>query len=527
MFQNAFKKLLGLNQNNKYQAGTYGGNISSSTTLKKPIASTPKPIQYSSPVQKQTLGKGSTIPSASSYTGTTYTANPNTIPGTTVQGAKQTLGTVKPSTPQGQPQPSQPNQPQQSQGQTISDLLNAQQNNAATSLANRQALLDKQYADNEAYAKQQYDTLASDASSDIATNTQRFNEQKANAMADIQAQRALADKQRGTTETGYGEAQRALAEDRRQRMGQREKQYAALGTIDSYGTGSFQQANTNDETAYNKLTNTNLMQKQAALDQIETNFVQYDQQVRGKVQEMDATLTDLVTKFNRAMRDGQTATAQALRESYNQIQTDKADLLDTFDNLKTQIEATKIEYQTALAETEKENKAKLDEYNKTSDSFRLTGQPQTLNDIMFTSKYTPEYAKNYTSILKDQMGATGKADEVNQLSTIVGELLRSDTKPISGLMQVGGMVPGSSAQLTKNKLAQLQSLLSLENRQKLKGSGAISDFEAKTLAAAASALGSNLSDEALRGELMKLQQAFASRGGQDAGYSNDPLGLGF
>ncbi len=68
--------------------------------------------------------------------------------------------------------------------------------------------------------------------------------------------------------------------------------------------------------------------------------------------------------------------------------------------------------------------------------------------------------------------------------------------------------PGSNEQIVKNKLEQLKQSLSLENRQQLKGSGAISDFEAKMLEKASSSLGSNLSNEDAKTVLKEIKNAF-------------------
>jgi hypothetical protein len=67
---------------------------------------------------------------------------------------------------------------------------------------------------------------------------------------------------------------------------------------------------------------------------------------------------------------------------------------------------------------------------------------------------------------------------------------------------------GSDAQLALNQYEQIRNLLSLDSREKLKGTGAISDFESKMLAASASALGRNLSDADFKAELQKIRDIF-------------------
>lgn len=88
---------------------------------------------------------------------------------------------------------------------------------------------------------------------------------------------------------------------------------------------------------------------------------------------------------------------------------------------------------------------------------------------------------------------------------VIDKLINSDTNAISGVPSLSAFVPGTDAQKTKNLYDQLKGMLSLENRTQLKGSGAISDFESKTLEKAASSLGRNLSDKDFKATLQDLK----------------------
>jgi hypothetical protein len=88
---------------------------------------------------------------------------------------------------------------------------------------------------------------------------------------------------------------------------------------------------------------------------------------------------------------------------------------------------------------------------------------------------------------------------------VVDDLLSLDTKPITGILQVGAKIPGNPAKLTEAKYKQLKGMLSLENRTMLKGTGTISDYESKLLADASSALDRNLSDEDFRTVLQEVR----------------------
>lgn len=127
-------------------------------------------------------------------------------------------------------------------------------------------------------------------------------------------------------------------------------------------------------------------------------------------------------------------------------------------------------------------------------------------------------------ILENQK-KTASAQAKSPIIDTVKQLLDQDTKGITGAAQIGdgiGNIPsnildavtGRKSQNTKNIYDQLQGLLSLENRDKLKGSGAISDFEFKVLQQAASKLGRNTSDTDFR---KALDELYTNLGGKASG----------
>ena len=105
---------------------------------------------------------------------------------------------------------------------------------------------------------------------------------------------------------------------------------------------------------------------------------------------------------------------------------------------------------------------------------------------------------------------------------VVNELLNNKSLgAISGVPALTAFIPGTSAQLAKNQYNQLKGILSLENREKLKGSGAISDFEFKVLSEAATSLGRNLSDADFKKQLEKVRDVFEGKYAQtNAGATN-------
>ena len=126
--------------------------------------------------------------------------------------------------------------------------------------------------------------------------------------------------------------------------------------------------------------------------------------------------------------------------------------------------------------------------------------------------------------------ATEKSDakklaegEITQNYGLVNELLNigdGTLNAIAGVPGLSAFTPGTKTQLAQNKAKQLKAILSLENRQKLKGQGAVSDFEGKMIADAGSSLGindagrSSLGNEDFKKEVRKVRGAFGLAAGQ-------------
>lgn len=137
------------------------------------------------------------------------------------------------------------------------------------------------------------------------------------------------------------------------------------------------------------------------------------------------------------------------------------------------------------------------------------------------------YAQNERKIAADAAAKMGdpnqKANDALQGFDLVNKILGGNTNAIAGVRGISSFFPGTEAQTTATQAKQLNAMLSLENRQKLKGSGAISDFEARTLADAASSLGidpstgySSLGNDAFKAELRRIKGIFANAAGLEA-----------
>lgn len=103
------------------------------------------------------------------------------------------------------------------------------------------------------------------------------------------------------------------------------------------------------------------------------------------------------------------------------------------------------------------------------------------------------------------------SQEAKEVNRIINELLsdNADIGGITGVNQLMRFIPGSKAAYSAELVDQLKGILSLENRQKLKGQGTITDKEMAMLEKAATILGGNLSKGQFQNELKKLQKDFA------------------
>jgi hypothetical protein len=124
-------------------------------------------------------------------------------------------------------------------------------------------------------------------------------------------------------------------------------------------------------------------------------------------------------------------------------------------------------------------------------------------------------------------GIQKKSSGIGQdVQSITKKLLERDTGPITGLLQIRSHIPGTQAAYTKDLYDQLKGVLSLENRNYLKGSGQISDYESTLLANAATALNQNLSNEDFKQVLRDLNDKFTKTYGQEKQPINEYKGGG-
>jgi hypothetical protein len=290
----------------------------------------------------------------------------------------------------------------------------------------------------------------------------------------------------------WGESQRLAAQTRGESEARNRNRFAALGTIGSYGAGSYGQAQENVESEFNRFTQQGLRQKERDIYEIQKALQDYELEAEAKKTDLGIELDGLVRQIASDMRMTDIEKENAIGELVNQYQSAVLGVEEGLQGIYSQ-------YYDKLASAE----------GGLSNEFMTTGVPQNETDYRY-------YIENKDQI--DKMLGGGVDTGKQQITNVIDQLLTGDLATISGIGGFRKPAFGESAAMTSNTAKQLIGLLSLENRQKLKGQGAITDREMAMLDRAASRLGidpetgtSNLSEQQIRQELEQLRSEMSGQ----------------
>jgi hypothetical protein len=330
--------------------------------------------------------------------------------------------------------------------------------------ANERYLSDVQY---NTEATNQANKDLQDSIAPVASNLEAFKKYTGES----------ATRQKANAEDVWGTTQRQTAKTRAESEARNRNKYAGLNTLDSFGAGSYGAAQENVESDFNRVTQEGLQSKADKLYNIDAKA---ESDISAEVQKYN----DFVAKVNSSINLNNATKTKLIRDAKIAAE-DKIAEIDNY--------SSELKYKQA---SESEN---------LSPEFIATGIPKTSADFIFKAKNPSGF--------ETKIGAGTDNNQAKQsILDTIGSIEKGNIGGITGGIQYG-FIPGSKAALTKNYYDQLKGMLSLENRSKLKGSGAISDFEAKTLEKAASALGRNLSEDQFKQVLGELK---TSLGGSSA-----------
>ncbi len=386
----------------------------------------------------------------------------------------------------------------------------------ANSAQRRTSLAEENRKKQEDYIKQKYALSKQQLSEQLPTARGAFNTFKANTEATIGDILAGGERQKAQTRDYYGEAQRLAAQTNREGQAQNQRTFAALNTLDSRGEGSFAQANENQTSEFNRYTQQNLRAQADKLSEIDAAVGQAEREARAVITQEEAKLGELERSIQYAIANNNLEEAQQLTQAYNDTQQLIYDIQDSVEQARFALDKENAKLQQAA-----------EQVKMLSPEFLQTGRPTTQADaeFIFKNKDNAEMASSYAKLL----GTDAQAGNNNQNKalTMVNNILSGNIGGISGAVRTGN-VPllgqWTGAATTQNDYDGLKALLSLAERGQLKGSGAVSDFEAQVLEKAALAgLGQNLPTDEFERRLRQLKAELESGGATDPNAQDPQL----
>lgn len=250
-----------------------------------------------------------------------------------------------------------------------------------TSEAKRTALAQKQYDDTIALQNEMYGNANNDLKAQIPILDERMGKFESGVRANMAEADVIGGENKTQAQTYTGDAQRTAMQNKRQTDAQREKQYAALGTIDSYGTGSFTQGNENADSEFNRGTQQRYDSLAQNLTEIDRKVTSYKTEALALIDTEKAKYEDTVRQINTQLRDNDVARRAAITQAYNATQEAINGISDQYEGLRITAEKDKLTFQQEMDKLAAENTMPT-----VSDWFKQTGQPQTQDDFDFIYK---------------------------------------------------------------------------------------------------------------------------------------------
>ena len=304
------------------------------------------------------------------------------------------------------------------------------------------------------------------------------------------------------TTANYDEATLTSARGKRDTDAARQRMFAGLGTLDSTGSMGFTGQQLNADEEFNRVQQNRETEKARALTAIDAKVATAERTAKNEIAKEAATFNETIRKIMSQANATDMDKEAQVRAAYLDLKNTVQGINDTLAATQQNGELEKLKY---MAEQEKANQGA-----NLSPEFIQTGVPKTAADFIYKTQNPAGFE---TKIGADAQGKSG-----GKVLQVVNNVLNGNIGAITGWLKTG-WIPGSAGAQTKNDFENLKSMLSLEGRQQLKGSGAISDFEAGMLEKAASlGLGTNLSEDQFRAKLNQFKQELEA-GSQNQGVT--------
>jgi len=271
-------------------------------------------------------------------------------------------------------------------------------NYLAQSQARKEQLAQQNEAEAKMKAQEEYDankTSLTASKGNLDTMMSGFRQRAATGQARLDTQ---AQQNRDRTNVTAGENQRQLAIDRRDARNDNEKRYAALGTIDSMGTGSFQSANENTESDFLSLTAKNKQATQYAIQDIDNKLFEAKASSEERIATEESKYNDAILEIEKLLAGNETGKAQAIRAASQLLAQKKAEIMDEYEGLRITSEKEKYDLQAKLEAAAMDDQKLRTIFAEASPDFLKTGQPKTAQDQFIIMKY-PKEMETYSKMI--------------------------------------------------------------------------------------------------------------------------------
>lgn len=386
----------------------------------------------------------------------------------------------------------------------IDDYFNRMSDQSAQRVAQEEANRQKE----QEFTAQRYG-LMNDAIRGAIPNLQNtFNTFKGNTQAAIADTVAQGEAQKEQARDYFGEATKTAAQARKETQQQATQKFASQGAVDSAGAGSYRQANENIDSDFNSYIQKNSKELAYKLTDIDSAIGQYQREASALIQGEEAKLMESLRQIEFQLADNEIAKNQAIQQVYSQYQ----DRINGIQDTLSAIEQQGIEQKNNIAmELEKLNQTTL------SPEFMATGVPTTQAEYEFMVANGDK--------MKD-LGLTGGGQASNaskaDIISLIDNTLQRDLGVMSGIYGKTGIgTMWGEGLSTKAYIDQIKSKLSLEEREKLRGTGTITDKETEMLENSVAKLVPGMPKADLEQELREIKNIL----GGNYRYAGDALSL--
>jgi hypothetical protein len=262
-------------------------------------------------------------------------------------------------------------QKQQTQQSSVPSYIGGYQNLADQ----KKALLDKQRQQGNEYYTKAYDERNRLLQESIPALQQQFLRTQANTQKGIDLNRQTAEYAKQNAQDQWGESQRLAAKTRQESEGRTRNKFAALGTTDSWGAGSYGQAQENVESDFNRFTQQGLRQKEQNLFDIDKELQIYEIEAQTKLDELNVELDTLERQIRSDITMNALDKQNALDELYNKYES-------AVMGVEEEMQGVYKDYYTSLQNADAQ---------ALSEQFMNTGVPATEADYRYKTQNYKAY----------------------------------------------------------------------------------------------------------------------------------------